>query len=240
MNRPALRLGRRLGCIVEMAGKGRVVADIGSDHGLVPLFMCSEGLAARAILTDIAEGPLERSEENLLRHFPGCQNMAEFRLGAGLGPLEEGEADIIIIAGMGGETIAEIIEDDVPKASSATRLVLQPRTMCAQLRKRVTEMGFFITDERLAEENGRIAEMFALSARVKDGDKVQRFTDSVDFIIPPLLFEKRDPLLSDFIEHKILRAETVISGLERAADGGKLLAEWKEHLKTLKERKALL
>jgi len=221
--------------IEDMAGACRCVADIGTDHGLIPIYMVLSGIAEKAVLTDIAKGPLERARENVARFAPSPDdNRFSLRLGTGLKPLSQAEADVIIIAGMGGETISGILGDDPDIAKSAKRLVLQPRTMCAELRKWLIQNGYSITDEQLAEENGHIAQI--LQAVPGGSALAERFEKDIDFDVPQLLFENRDPLLGSYLSLLLRRTEKVSDNLANARekDPGQLIW-WSERLSELKK-----
>ena len=98
----------RLECIKTMVSKCSTAADIGTDHGYVAEMLLKDNLCEKIIATDLNEGPLNRALKHLT--YEGLQDRCDFRLGNGLTVLNEGEADVIIIAGMGGELIADIIE----------------------------------------------------------------------------------------------------------------------------------
>ncbi len=227
-------LSERMASIEDFAGKCRCIADIGTDHGLIPIYMVLSGIAERAVLTDIAKGPLQRAMDNVEKYAGGEDGKRfSLRLGPGLDTLEEDEADVIIIAGMGGETIIDILEADPDIAKAAGRLVLQPRTMCAELRKWLTSNGYSITDERLAEENGHIAQIMHVVPG--EHEYAERFKNEIDYDVPPQLFLNRDPLLDEYIALLKRRAETVLANLENAKEKDAELAEyWEKRLTELK------
>ncbi len=143
---------RKIACLV----RGGSCADIGTDHGHIPIWLSLEGRCGKLILTDIAEGPLQKARENIAGLGA---NLSDLRLGAGLEPLEAGEAETVIIAGMGGELIASILEKDPVKTFSFSRFVLQPRSREAALRMRLEKMGLPVTGEYLVREGRRICQI---------------------------------------------------------------------------------
>jgi tRNA A22 N-methylase len=160
------------------ASRGDRVADIGTDHAQLPIFLLRQGVSRFAILTDIREGPLSRAKENIFKAHADARGVCDrvltadgeyaLRLGDGLSPIAKGEADIAFIAGMGGETIAKILEADPEKTKSIGAYVLQPRTRQDVLRTYVYGNKYYVIDENLVEENGRICEILvAASAPVK-------------------------------------------------------------------------
>ena len=137
---------------------GESVADIGADHGYLPLWLVREGISPFAVLTDVQPGPLEKTQASVKRWTSG-QNSVEtcvsIRLGNGLAPLKAGEVDAIVIAGMGGETIVSILAADPLKAVSFKKYILQPRTKLNILQKWIEENNWEIISETDAPEKGR-------------------------------------------------------------------------------------
>ena len=130
--RNSFRLTERLQMIAAHVEQGECVADIGTDHGYIPIRLLSEGIAGRVILTDLREGPLLKARKNFRRWLPDLE--PEFRQGAGLSVLKPGEADVLIIAGMGGILISRILAAHPEIVNTASRLVLQPRNHAFTLR----------------------------------------------------------------------------------------------------------
>jgi len=130
--------------------KSGVLADIGTDHAYLPIAAIRHGVCSRAIACDLHPGPLAIAVENI--RDAELADKIETRLGDGLVPLIPGESDYIVIAGMGGMRIRNIILEGIKQAQLAKRLVLQPQHDTALLRKSLHEAGFEIEGERLAHE----------------------------------------------------------------------------------------
>ena len=135
------------------------MADIGTDHGFLPLHCLQEGLVSFAVLSDVNEGPLARAAANLQASGISSDRYS-LRLGGGLKTLALGEAETVVIAGMGGELIARILEESPEVCCSVRRLILQPRTRSGHLRRWLWENGWEIDEEHLVRENGRLCEVF--------------------------------------------------------------------------------
>ena len=129
------------------------VADIGTDHGFVPVFLVREGIAKRAIAADIGEGPLERAREHVAER--GLSDRIECRLGDGLQVLSPGEADVLIIAGMGGLLMISILEAGLSVAERAEKLILSPHTDIPKVREWLFLHRFCIENEQMTEEDGK-------------------------------------------------------------------------------------
>ena len=154
-------LSRRLTAIKEYVTPGYVLADIGTDHALLPVRLLMEGKIPRAICCDIGRGPLERAREHLeLYHV---DHLAETRLSDGLSALEPGEADSVLIAGMGGELTVRILKDCDRRTDEAGRgflgtvreWILSPHTEWDVVRRYLRVSGRVITRERMLREDGK-------------------------------------------------------------------------------------
>ena len=159
-----LQLSDRLQTIAAHVAQGETVADIGTDHGYIPIWLLSRGITEKVILTDINQGPLEKARGNFLKWMPA--SVPDLRQGPGLSVLAPGEADDIIIAGMGGILIGRILEAHPEVVASADRLILQPRNHSFTLRSQLRHLqGFVITDEEIALESGKNCEIITLTRK---------------------------------------------------------------------------
>lgn len=152
MNKNALN--PRLKKIAELVPQNKCTADIGTDHAYIPIVLVNQGTASRAIASDIKKGPLMRADENI-RHN-GLSDRIETRLGAGLKTLAAGEAEVVIIAGMGGILIADILEESRKIVDSAKLLILQPMTAVPELREYLSGNGYEISAEYLEAEDEKL------------------------------------------------------------------------------------
>lgn len=145
-----MRLPSRLEAVARQVIPGRTVADIGTGHGLLPWALAQREIAPRVIATEVRPGPLAEAERRLR---PAGDRVA-VRQGWGLAPLADGEAEVLVLAGMGGRTIVAILEAGLAQATSAERLVLQPQNGCAVVRRWLLARGFAPVAEDLVEERG--------------------------------------------------------------------------------------
>ena len=142
-------LSNRLAAIAKLIKNGDIIADIGTDHALLPVFLLENGTCPHVIACDINEGPLAVARKNT----HGVSGI-ELRLGDGLSPISAGEVDCAVIAGMGGEIIAQIIEKS--DISKEIRFILQPMSSVDDLRKFLSENGFFVTHESVVKDASRL------------------------------------------------------------------------------------
>lgn len=168
------QLSERLLTIASHVSAGETVADIGTDHGYIPIWLLSHGITQNVILTDVNEGPLRKAQGNFLKWLPDREPV--LRQGSGLSVLLPGEADDIIIAGMGGILISRILEADPDIVNSTARFILQPRNHSFTLRNALRDMDhFIITDEQLAMESGKYCEIITLTRKEAATDEeIQR------------------------------------------------------------------
>ena len=139
---------RRITAIAERIAYPRI-ADIGTDHALLPIYALRTGRASRAIATDIRKGPLVQARANAA----GLTNI-EIRQGDGLSVLAAGEADTIVISGMGGRLVVEILKNSIDVVLEAKQLVLSPQSALPYVRRYAHSQGFYISDEEILEEDG--------------------------------------------------------------------------------------
>lgn len=144
----------RLRTIADMVPEGAKVCDIGTDHGYLAIYLKANGKAESVIATDVNEKPLKRAKENITA---SGQEGISLRLCDGLEGLENGEADAVIIAGMGGEVIAGILERGKEFAcDSSVTFIIQPTTSPEILRRFLCENGFSVLEEIPVAENGKV------------------------------------------------------------------------------------
>jgi len=169
------KLSARFKAMASFINAGESVADIGTDHALLPIYLVREGVSPFAVLTDISQGPLEKARKNVesasnsvnTRGRFSCVNTKEpspcvldLRLGDGLSVLEPAEVDAVIIAGIGSETMISILEADPDKTGSFRKYILQPRTKTKLLETWLAGSGWNVIEKTTAEERGRLCEIF--------------------------------------------------------------------------------
>lgn len=207
-----IKLSDRLQTIANFINPGETIADIGTDHGFLPIALFERGISPHVILSDINRGPLEKAGDNIKEYCPG--NTFDIRLGNGLSTLNKGEVDTIVIAGMGGLLIANILGADMEKTKSYGRLILQPRNAQDKLRKWILENQFSIVDEALVKEGKYICEIIVAEPITTQSKLVKKPTElrvnDLELEFSPILFHKKDPLLSQFIANKIRIEKKII------------------------------
>lgn len=202
----------RLECIKNMVPRCKVVADIGTDHGYVSEMLLKENICNKVIATDLNEGPLKSAIKHL--SAVNLEKRCDFRLGSGLTVLEEDEAETIIIAGMGGELIADILNDSKNIALKASQLILQPMTTVDRLRRYLYNNDFSIIDEKIVKE---FYHYYFIIKAVPGRDKVE---NEIYYEVSKILLEKRDPLMLEYLNRLLSINEKVISSIEKNNNSG--------------------
>lgn len=147
-----LELTPRLRQIAAWVRQGAHLADVGTDHAYLPVWLTLQGRVASAIASDLRRGPLDRAQETGRRY--GVGDRITFRLGNGLAAVAPEECDTIVIAGMGGENIAQILAGAPWTADGRHTLLLQPQSRAEALRRFLAEHGYAIAREALVRDPG--------------------------------------------------------------------------------------
>lgn len=153
-----MRLSKRIFSIADKVKPGESAADIGTDHGYVPMLLMKKNISPKVIMSDISEGSLAKAVET----FELCGlsvDPADFRVGDGLDTISASEVDDVIIAGLGGFTIIEILQSDINKSRSFKKLIMQPRKHSGNLRYFLYTNGWDITEEDLSPEGKFVCEI---------------------------------------------------------------------------------
>ena len=190
-----LRIGERLQTVASMVPRCHAMADIGTDHGYVPACLALSGQCRRVIASDIAQGPCQAATET--RNKYKLHNEMEIRMAPGLKGLRPGEAETVVIAGMGGATIVGILEEAPEIAASVTTFVLQPMNATGLLRRWLVQHGCRIVEEELCKENKHI---YSIIKAVHGEEKQELSLLEEEF--GPCILEKKPALWQEYIESK--------------------------------------
>ncbi len=187
-----IKLSKRLQKIADLVDDGATVIDVGTDHGYVPNFLCMSGISKDIYATDISKNSLEKSIE--LTKKLGNEKYIKNILANGI--VDE-KRDNIIIAGLGGIQIAEIILNREGVAKSANKLILQPMQKTWILKRELMNKGFNIFDEEIVFEDGRFFEILLAKYSAKKLDYSEK-----DIYISKALVEKKDKLYLKLLKER--------------------------------------
>jgi tRNA (adenine22-N1)-methyltransferase len=202
-----MELSNRLKAVASMVDLCGCVADIGTDHAYIPIFLVKNNICSRAIASDINKAPVRKAQLNVSSY--NLQNKIECRLGAGLNTLKEKEADIAIISGMGGNLIRDIIEERLDLFKRFKSAILQPVQNPEVLREYIYKKGYDIIDEELCIDENKFYEIIKIKYVEKKYD-----IDSIYYEVSKKLFEEKHPLIKDFILHKYNKYRKIFSKIQ--------------------------
>jgi len=163
-----IQLSKRLAAVAAYVLPGGTLADIGTDHALLPTALAQRGTIPRAVAGDVHAGPLQAAERQVAA--AGLAERIDTRLGDGLAVLRPGEAQTITIAGMGGGTIVDILSGGTPALTGVRRLVLQPNVGERLVRAWLRDRGWKLVAETLLKEDGLLYEVLAADAAESEAD----------------------------------------------------------------------
>ena len=225
-----MQLSQRLSSVASMVTAGNCLADVGTDHGYVPIYLYERQIIPRAIAMDINKGPLERARLHIAEY--GYQNAIETRLSDGMAALKPGEADSVVIAGMGGPLMIKILSAYPEVTASLKELVLQPQSEISEVRIWLYEQGYEIVEEHMVFEDGKYYPMF----KAVKNPNVDKLTD-LEYKYGKLSVLKEKDVLKAFIVRELankqsildkLNAESTDKSKDRAIQIKELIAELEE------------
>lgn len=159
-----VKLSRRLSAIAARVPQGSVLADIGTDHALLPVYLVQHHVIARAVAGELNEGPYEAARQQVLS--AGLAQQIDVRRGNGLSVIGPGEVDTVTIAGMGGALITDILSAGLDRLAGVETLILQPNVAEDAVRRWLFEHEYVLLDEAILSEDGVTYEiLYAKHAR---------------------------------------------------------------------------
>ena len=206
-----MKLSGRLLHVALMVPVCNCLADIGTDHGYIPIYCINNNIANYAIACDIKKGPIKIAKANIKKY--NLENKIETRIGDGLSTLNKGEADVIVIAGMGGNIISSIIENEKEIALKSSCLVVQPMQYPEMVRYYAVNNGFLIEDEDLVKEDNKYYHII----RMIKG-KENKYENEAYYFTGKRLIEKGNPLIKEYIEYKIYEYGNILKELENSSN----------------------
>lgn len=227
-----MRLGARLQAIADLVEPGTSIADIGTDHAYLPIFLVQEKNISRSVAGEVSQGPYKAAKQAI--EGAGLKDSINLRLGNGLQVIKPGEIETVVIAGMGGSTIIDILQGAPEVVASLKRLIVQPMIAAASVRRWFSENGWRIIDESLVLEDGRLYEIIA--AEPGKADKLE----NILYDIGPILWEKKPTLLAVHIDNLIIQVKRVLDEMTAGKNFSAKYYEYAERLSRLEAKKACL
>ena len=209
-----IQLSQRLRAVAGLVQGQGVLADIGTDHGYIPIYLIQTGQVQRAIASDIGKGPLMRAQEHI--HRCGLAEYIETRLTSGAIGYQPKEAQTFVIAGMGGGLMKQIMMESPEVFAYAQEIILQPQSEQDVLRKYVVQQGYRIVEEDMVEEDGKYYPMMRIIPKhTASEDESNPYTNptEADWIYGGWLLRHKHPILQKYMEKEKTRYQKLLTEL---------------------------
>lgn len=224
-----IKLNERLSTAVQFVREGSRLADVGTDHGYLPISLILEGRIAFAIAADINRGPLDKADENI--HKYALDGKIKTVLCDGLRRIDKDEVDDVAIFGMGGELIVKILDEAPWLKDAAKRLILQPMTHPEKLRKYLADNGYRIIGEALSFDRGKIYQTICA-----EYDGIIRKFDDITLLYGEYILKNGGELLSEQMEIDSKKLSRKIEGKRAGGEDVSYEADMLENIKKIKTR----
>ena len=187
-------LSKRLNAIASLVNKNSVVADIGSDHGLLPCFLAQNNLVIKAYAVDNKEGPLNSAVENINKY--NLDDKVFPILADGLNNLNQ-DVNSVVIAGMGFMTIKTILEANIDVIKKLDQVIVSTHTQVVSLRKWIMEKAYLIEDEVMVYENNKFYTIISFNPKNN-----LTYKES-DYLISKILIDKKDNIYLEYLKERL-------------------------------------
>lgn len=222
------KLSKRLLCAASFVRDGDFVADVGTDHAYLPIYMYKAGKIRGAVVSDINQGPIDRAKRNICEY--SCGNAIIPILSDGLCKIDEFSPNTVFILGMGGELIVNIISKAEWLKDKRTRLVLQPMTHPEILRAYLLDNGFEIVEEAMVDD-GKIYQVIVAEYTGEIG-----CFDRLELFFGRRNLERGDDLLVSALDRELSILSARLEGKRKAGLCGGEDAELFDLIEKYKEK----
>ena len=214
-----MKLSQRLEAVAAFVPQCAVAADVGTDHGYIPMALVERNTVRSAIAMDVRKGPLERAKAHIAE--AGLTDRIQARLSDGLEALAPGEADCVIIAGMGGELMLHILEAGRAKWDSIPNWVLSPHSDQERVRRFLAGNGFAVRREELVKDEGKFYSVMDVEYRPGAQkryrkDPVETCSETAGFRYGASLLAGKHPVLKEFLAQEHRQYEDLFQTLSAA------------------------
>jgi tRNA (adenine22-N1)-methyltransferase len=193
-----MQLSKRLHAVASLVTPGNRVADVGCDHAYTSIYLAENNISPHIIAMDVNQGPIDRAKENIIKY--GYEDLIDTRKSNGLEKLEQGEAQTILIAGMGGGLTIQILTERMEIVQSVKELILQPQSDIHRVRSMLSEYDFVITKEDMLKEDGKYYVMMKAEPRhLVQEYEAYMLTRNEHYYFGRLLLEQQNPVLSELL-----------------------------------------
>ena len=201
-----MELSTRLMTVAGGVTKGNRLADIGTDHGYIPIYLVQEGICPSAIAMDVNQGPLDRADAHIKEYR--LSDKIGTRLSNGLEKLDPSEADSIVIAGMGGALMTDILTRGIHVVNAGKEFILQPQSEIFKVRHFLHENGYAIVKEQILKEEGK----YYFIIKALPGQ--QRYEEEFLYEYGEYLLREKSPLMLEYLEREMNKYHKILESLE--------------------------
>lgn len=224
-----MELSKRLKAVADLVTDGYEMADIGTDHGYIPIWLVEQKKIPSAIAMDINKGPLEKAKENIALH-----NLTSYiitRLSDGMKNLDSGEVKSVVIAGMGGNLAIKILEDVKDRELGICEWILQPQSELGKVRNYLNTSGYRIIQEDMVFDEGKFYPMM----KVIRGE-TERYS-AAELCYGKLLLKEKHKVLKEFLEKEWKLKHEIYDKLQKtfSDSAGKRKKELEEEIQVIQE-----
>lgn len=201
-----MTLSKRLQAVADMVTPGLVVADIGTDHGYVPIYLTKNNIVPKAYAMDINKGPIERANKNI--EGENLQDKIITIQSNGMEKLKPNMAESVVIAGMGGELMIDIIKNS-PVIGELKELILSPHSEIDYVRKTMLENNWKIVDEEMVKDNKKYYTVMKLIP-----GREQNEYSRMELIYGRYLIEKKSDTFIEYLDREYNKYTEILNVLE--------------------------
>ena len=202
------QLSNRLAAVAHFVPHGTILADIGSDHAFLPCYLLNKGIIERAIAGEVVQGPFESAKRNV--EMNGFADRIEVRLANGLEAIADADCvETVTIAGMGGTLITSILEAGKDRLTHVSLIIAQPNIYAIAIRQWAMNNGFYLIDEEILQEDGKIYEVLVLEKGAVD-------YSAADLLMGPILRNKKSDVFKAKWQRELVEWQRVLKALDNA------------------------
>lgn len=215
-----MELSDRLRAVADLVTPHLIIADVGTDHGYVPIYLVQNKICPKAIAMDVNQGPLERAEMHIRAYH--LESKIQTRLSDGLKELRQGEADAVILAGMGGGLMIRILESSKEVVNAMKECILQPQTELYRVREYLLKEGFDFLEEKMILEEGKYYPMMKIrppreTKETEERNAQVRLWSKAELTYGKLLIQQKNPVLMEYLQREHSAKKRILMQLHSQA-----------------------
>jgi len=219
-----INVSKRLETVAHMVTDGVRLADVGTDHGFVPILLIQENKIKSALAMDLRKGPLERADLHI-REL-GLGDRIKTRLSDGMKALKKDEADAVVVAGMGGGLIIRILSDVDPVELGIKEMVLGPQSDIDKVREYLDEKGYVIDKEDMVFEEGKYYQILhvltepGVENKFEEADMVceEVMDKRLEYLYGRHLLSEKNETMMQFLNYEKEGLNKIYAGLKKSVE----------------------